>query len=185
MVSPRTLTPVNDGSSHSGSVLRHASTSLLDPLAPSNQGDLVQAPRTSSAPAPEPLQSTACEGADQGPTQSGHAEAGGDTRDAAHSNYQTSESFVPLSTRSIAKPSATQDHSVAPVHGQKYLSQTRKAYAMELEGKIAQIPLKRFMSEFVPGPDIPEDFSVASFDSEAVKDEKTVYDELVSHAICS
>ena len=65
------------------------------------------------------------------------------------------------------------------------LLQTHKAYAMELEGEIAQIPLERFMSEFVPGADIPEDFSVASFDSKAVKREKTVYAELVSHTRCS
>ena len=54
---------------------------------------------------------------------------------------------------------------------------------MELEGKTAQVSLDTFMSEFVPGPDMPTDRPIASFDYNAVMRESEVYKQLVSEPL--
>lgn len=76
----------------------------------------------------------------------------------------------------------TQDHPGRAIRKEEFLQQTNKSDAMELEGKIAQVPMKTLLNEFLPGPDIPPspDSPIYLFDRGTFRQELGVYDELVS-----
>ena len=85
------------------------------------------------------------------------------------------------STPVIAKPSATQKHSFKNPTVKHSISGIRKAYSMELRGRISQMSLDSFMAEFVPGPDIPPGTTFQTFDPPSFQREgQRMYNHLVS-----
>ncbi|KZT63787.1 hypothetical protein DAEQUDRAFT_88447, partial [Daedalea quercina L-15889] len=92
---------------------------------------------------------------------------------------QTGSRKQPVSTPVAGKPASTQDVSVSPTKGPKYLKDLRQAYAMEMRKKIAQVSVDIFMEEFVPGDNLPSNATIEVFDRAGFnRQEKLMYDEL-------
>ncbi|KZT64912.1 hypothetical protein DAEQUDRAFT_769256, partial [Daedalea quercina L-15889] len=92
---------------------------------------------------------------------------------------QTGSLKQPVSTPVAGKPASTQDGSVSPNKGGKYLKDLRQAYAMEMRKKIAQVSVDTFMEEFVPGDNLPSNATIEAFDRAGFnRQEKLMYDEL-------
>ena len=170
------LAPVSGDQSHRREASAAEDTAYWQP-GPSFGGVGALLPRTSVLPPtnPAPPHTTA-------PYHPSEAQQASTARPHTPPNQLTAPHGT-QSTPVIGKPSATQEHSFKDPTDEKFIKRIRRAYAMELQGRISQVSLDTFMAEFVPGPDIPPGVTTEPFNPSSFKREgKTMYNELVSGA---